>query len=160
MPFLFALRQIARQAGATKDPFFSSPTSPSSDDGKALTAPSRPFTMNSESIYSNDTFLQPSSPGRVTRLQTSCSSSLSPPFFPGRASSRSSISSIVDEHGSSSPLNKAALAFTDENGAVTQDFVQKLRALNSTNSAGDLCVEKCEFSPSLFCRIACMIFRS
>lgn len=32
--------------------------------------------------------------------------------------------------------------FTDENGEVAQDFVQQLKNLNSTNSKGDLCIEK------------------
>ena len=59
-----------------------------------------------------------------------------------RVSSHSSIGSIVDEHGSSSPLNKAMETFTDANGEVSQDFVQKLRGLNSDNSKGDLCIEK------------------
>ncbi|KAL7416221.1 putative alpha-1,3-glucan synthase [Mrakia frigida] len=101
-----ANKQIARQAGTTKDPFFSSQGSIREEDGGALTAPSRPFTVHS------------------------------------RRSSHSSISSIVDEHGSSSPLNKAMVTFTDKDGEVTQDFVQKLKALNSDNSKGDLCVEK------------------
>lgn len=59
-----------------------------------------------------------------------------------RMSSGSSISSIVDEHGSSSPLNKAMETFTDANGVVAQDFVQKLKHLDSNNSKGDLCIEK------------------
>ena len=103
-----ANKQIARQAGNTRDPFFDGNASRSSlvDDGGALAAPSRPFTMHS------------------------------------RVSSHSSISSIVDEHGSSSPLNKAMETFTDANGQVAQDFVQKLKALNSDNSKGDLCIEK------------------
>lgn len=61
-----------------------------------------------------------------------------------RVSSHSSISSIVDEHGSSSPLNKAMETFTDAQGTVASDFVQKLKNLNSDNSKGDLCIEKCE----------------
>jgi hypothetical protein len=61
--------------------------------------------------------------------------------FSGRLTD-SSINSIVDEHGSSSPLNKAMETFTDENGEVAQDFVQKLKDLNSNNSKGDLCIEK------------------
>jgi len=40
--------------------------------------------------------------------------------------------------------------FTDENGEVAQDFVQKLKALNSDNSKGDLCIEKCESLLSYF----------
>lgn len=59
-----------------------------------------------------------------------------------RRSSAASISSIVDEHGSSSPLNKAMETFTDANGVVAQDFVQKLKHLDSANSKGDLCIEK------------------
>lgn len=105
-----ANKQIAKQSGNTRDPFFQanngSRSSLALDDGGALTAPSRPFTMHS------------------------------------RVSSHSSISSIVDEHGSSSPLNKAMETFTDANGEVAQDFVQKLKNLNSDNSKGDLCIEK------------------
>jgi hypothetical protein len=59
-----------------------------------------------------------------------------------RVSSGSSISSIVDEHGSSSPLNKAMETFTDASGVVAGDFVQQLKHLNSDNSKGDLCIEK------------------
>lgn len=44
-----------------------------------------------------------------------------------RMSSGSSISSIVDEHGSSSPLNKAMETFTDANGEVAHNFVQQLK---------------------------------
>lgn len=66
-----------------------------------------------------------------------------------RVSSHSSIGSIVDEHGSSSPLNKAMETFTDANGEVAQDFVQKLKTLNSDNSKGDLCIEKCESASAL-----------
>jgi alpha-1,3-glucan synthase len=59
-----------------------------------------------------------------------------------RTSSFDSISSIVDEKGTSSPLNKAMDNFTDSDGEVAQSFVQKLRDLSSDNSKGDLCIEK------------------
>ncbi|WVW86411.1 hypothetical protein I302_108457 [Kwoniella bestiolae CBS 10118] len=58
-----------------------------------------------------------------------------------RVSSFDSISSIVDEKGSS-PLNKAMETFTDSDGEVAQSFVQKLRDLSADNSKGDLCIEK------------------
>lgn len=59
-----------------------------------------------------------------------------------RVSSFDSISSIVDEKGASSPLNKAMETFTDSDGEVAQSFVQKLRDLSADNSKGDLCIEK------------------
>ena len=59
-----------------------------------------------------------------------------------RMSSFDSISSIVDEKGASSPLNKAMDSFTDSDGEVAQSFVQKLRDLSADNSKGDLCIEK------------------
>lgn len=59
-----------------------------------------------------------------------------------RVSSFDSISSIVDEKGASSPLNKAMESFTDSDGEVAQSFVQKLRDLSADNSKGDLCIEK------------------
>ncbi|KAL0581705.1 hypothetical protein V5O48_000287 [Marasmius crinis-equi] len=58
-----------------------------------------------------------------------------------RMISTESIASIVDEK-SNSPLNKALASFTDADGAVTADFVQKLQALNAKNSASDLSIEK------------------
>nr|KIR88547.1 alpha-1,3-glucan synthase [Cryptococcus tetragattii IND107] len=58
-----------------------------------------------------------------------------------RVSSFDSISSIVDEKGSS-PLNKAMETFTDADGEVAQSFVQKLKDLSASNSKGDLCIEK------------------
>jgi alpha-1,3-glucan synthase len=59
-----------------------------------------------------------------------------------RNSSFDSISSIMDEKGASSPLNKAIVDFTDSDGEVAQSFVQKLQSLSSDNSKGDLCIEK------------------
>ncbi|CED84497.1 modular protein with glycoside hydrolase family 13 and glycosyltransferase family 5 domains [Phaffia rhodozyma] len=59
-----------------------------------------------------------------------------------RVSSVDSISSIMDDKASSSPLNKAIVDFTDSNGEVAQDFVQKLQLLNAGNSKGDLCIEQ------------------
>ncbi|WVN90024.1 uncharacterized protein L203_105256 [Cryptococcus depauperatus CBS 7841] len=58
-----------------------------------------------------------------------------------RVSSFDSISSIVDEKNAS-PLNKAMETFTDADGEVAQSFVQKLKDLSSSNSKGDLCIEK------------------
>lgn len=59
-----------------------------------------------------------------------------------RVSSFDSISSIIDEKGASSPLNKAMETFTDSDGEVAQSFVQKLKDLSADNSKGDLCIEK------------------
>ncbi|PCH38049.1 glycosyltransferase family 5 protein [Wolfiporia cocos MD-104 SS10] len=58
-----------------------------------------------------------------------------------RVSSVESISSIVDEK-QNSPLNKAIASFTDADGGVAQEFVQKLQMLNSHNSKGELSIEK------------------
>uniref|UniRef100_A0A0W0GDS6 alpha-1,3-glucan synthase n=1 Tax=Moniliophthora roreri TaxID=221103 RepID=A0A0W0GDS6_MONRR len=58
-----------------------------------------------------------------------------------RASSVESISSIVDEKYNS-PLNKAIQTFTDADGGVAADFVQKLRMLNAKNSEHELSIEK------------------
>jgi alpha-1,3-glucan synthase len=59
-----------------------------------------------------------------------------------RVSSVESISSIMDDKGSSSPLNKAIVDFTDANGDVAQDFIQKLQLLSADNSKADLCIEQ------------------
>ncbi|TFK76403.1 hypothetical protein BDN72DRAFT_234531 [Pluteus cervinus] len=58
-----------------------------------------------------------------------------------RVSSVESISSIVDEK-SDSPLNKAIASFTDADGGVTSEFVQKLLDLNAKNSEHELSIEK------------------
>ncbi|KAJ3903941.1 modular protein with glycoside hydrolase family 13 and glycosyltransferase family 5 domains [Lentinula edodes] len=58
-----------------------------------------------------------------------------------RISSVESISSIVDEK-SNSPLNKAIASFTDSDGGVAADFIQKLQALNAKNSEHELSIEK------------------
>ncbi|KAG5635754.1 hypothetical protein H0H81_010174, partial [Sphagnurus paluster] len=61
-----------------------------------------------------------------------------------RVSSVESISSIVDEK-SNSPLNKAMasrLQFTDADGGVASEFVQKLQMLNAKNSEHELSIEK------------------
>ncbi|KAI0950602.1 hypothetical protein AcV7_009015 [Taiwanofungus camphoratus] len=58
-----------------------------------------------------------------------------------RVSSVESIASIVDEK-QNSPLNKAIASFTDADGGVAQEFVQKLQLLNSHNSKGELSIEK------------------
>lgn len=58
-----------------------------------------------------------------------------------RVSSVESISSIVDEK-SNSPLNKAIASFTDSDGGVASDFVQKLQMLDAKNSEHELSIEK------------------
>lgn len=58
-----------------------------------------------------------------------------------RVSSVESITSIVEEK-SNSPLNKAIASFTDSDGGVAAEFVQKLQALNSKNSEQELSIEK------------------
>jgi hypothetical protein len=58
-----------------------------------------------------------------------------------RVSSFDSISSIVDEKNAS-PLNKQLDSFTDSDGEVAQNFVQKLRDLSAGNSMNDMCIEK------------------
>ncbi|KAF9052983.1 modular protein with glycoside hydrolase family 13 and glycosyltransferase family 5 domains [Panaeolus papilionaceus] len=58
-----------------------------------------------------------------------------------RVSSVESISSIVEEK-SNSPLNKAIASFTDADGGVAAEFVQKLQNLNSKNSEHELSIEK------------------
>ncbi|KIY53580.1 glycoside hydrolase family 13/glycosyltransferase family 5 protein [Fistulina hepatica ATCC 64428] len=58
-----------------------------------------------------------------------------------RVSSVESIASIIDEK-SNSPLNQAVASFTDADGGVTQEFITKLQELSSSNSRGDLCIEK------------------
>lgn len=82
----------------------------------------------------------------MERRQSSDSLGLNSPSRPftahSRQSSFDSISSIMDEKGASSPLNKAIVDFTDSDGEVAQTFVQKLQILNSDNSKTDLCIEK------------------
>ncbi|KZT26358.1 glycosyltransferase family 5 protein [Neolentinus lepideus HHB14362 ss-1] len=58
-----------------------------------------------------------------------------------RVSSVESIASIVDEK-QNSPLNKAIASFTDADGGVAHDFVEKLRNLNAENSQHELSIEK------------------
>ncbi|KAM5531218.1 hypothetical protein V8D89_015136, partial [Ganoderma adspersum] len=58
-----------------------------------------------------------------------------------RVSSVESIASIVDEK-QNSPLNKAIASFTDSDGGVASDFVQKLQLLNAHNSKHELSIEK------------------
>jgi alpha-1,3-glucan synthase len=58
-----------------------------------------------------------------------------------RVSSFDSISSIVDEKNAS-PLNKQLDSFTDSDGEVAQNFVQKLRDLSAGNSMNEMCIEK------------------
>ncbi|KAI0322220.1 glycoside hydrolase family 13 and glycosyltransferase family 5 domain-containing protein [Amylostereum chailletii] len=57
-----------------------------------------------------------------------------------RISSVESISSIVDEKANS-PLNKAIASFTDADGGVAHDFVEKLQSLTAENSKKELSIE-------------------
>ncbi|TDL24794.1 glycoside hydrolase family 13/glycosyltransferase family 5 protein [Rickenella mellea] len=70
---------------------------------------------------------------------------VAPPTRPfgshSRTSSVESIASIVDEK-SSSPLNKAIASFTDSDGEVAHDFVEKLQSLSAENSKGQLSIER------------------
>ncbi|KAJ3985674.1 modular protein with glycoside hydrolase family 13 and glycosyltransferase family 5 domains [Lentinula detonsa] len=58
-----------------------------------------------------------------------------------RNSSASSLADLADEH-SNSPLNKAIASFTDADGGVAADFVQKLQELTAKNSEHELSIEK------------------
>ncbi|KAF8843644.1 glycoside hydrolase family 13/glycosyltransferase family 5 protein [Paxillus ammoniavirescens] len=58
-----------------------------------------------------------------------------------RRPSAESIGSIVEEK-TNSPLNKAITSFTDSDGGVAQEFVQKLQTLSSENSKAELSIEK------------------
>ncbi|KDQ60792.1 glycosyltransferase family 5 protein [Jaapia argillacea MUCL 33604] len=58
-----------------------------------------------------------------------------------RVSSVESIASIVDEKANS-PLNKAIASFTDSDGGVAQEFVQKLQNLTPENSQHELSIER------------------
>ncbi|KAJ7219301.1 modular protein with glycoside hydrolase family 13 and glycosyltransferase family 5 domains, partial [Mycena pura] len=86
-------------------------------------------TIGKDQRHAPDPFLDPSSaPSR--------------PFGShSRVSSVESISSIVDEK-SNSPLNKAIASFTDADGGVASEFVQKLQSLTAKNSEHDLSIEK------------------
>ncbi|KAF7294911.1 Modular protein with glycoside hydrolase family 13 and glycosyltransferase family 5 domains [Mycena indigotica] len=86
-------------------------------------------TIGKDQRHAPDPFLDPSS--APTRPFGSHS----------RVSSVESISSIVDEK-SNSPLNKAIASFTDADGGVANEFVQKLQGLNAKNSEHELSIEK------------------
>ena len=99
-----------------------------------LAAANRQFAKQSGGRNAPDPYFDP-------RASTSDMPPSRPFTVHSRVSSFDSISSIVDEKGSS-PLNKAMETFTDSDGEVAQSFVQKLRDLNAGNSQGDLCIEK------------------
>ncbi|KAF8550287.1 glycoside hydrolase family 13/glycosyltransferase family 5 protein [Imleria badia] len=64
------------------------------------------------------------------------------PFGPhSRRPSSESIATLAEEKANS-PLNKAVNSFTDSDGGVAQEFVQKLQALSSDNSKGELSIER------------------
>ncbi|CCM02383.1 uncharacterized protein FIBRA_04479 [Fibroporia radiculosa] len=110
--------------------YFSNAHQPSSHDsgpdfGNFLERANRTIAQDQRNVP--DPFLDPSS---------------SKPFGShSRISSIESIASIVDEKYNS-PLNKAIASFTDADGGVAQEFVQKLQMLNSHNSKGELSIEK------------------
>ncbi|KAJ7582663.1 modular protein with glycoside hydrolase family 13 and glycosyltransferase family 5 domains [Mycena floridula] len=58
-----------------------------------------------------------------------------------RVSSVESIASIIDQKVNS-PLNKAIASFTDADGSVALQFVQKLQSLDAKNSEHELSIEK------------------
>ncbi|KAH7889233.1 glycoside hydrolase family 13/glycosyltransferase family 5 protein [Phlebopus sp. FC_14] len=58
-----------------------------------------------------------------------------------RKPSMESIATIAEEK-TNSPLNKAIASFTDSDGGVAQEFVQKLQMLSAENSKGELSIEK------------------
>ncbi|KAG2151025.1 glycoside hydrolase family 13/glycosyltransferase family 5 protein [Suillus bovinus] len=79
-------------------------------------------TIAQDRRHAPDPFLSPTSPSK--------------PF-----GSHSLAISVVKEK-TNSPLNKAIMTFTDSDGSVTSEFVQKLQTLNSNNSKGELSIEK------------------
>ncbi|KAL7424549.1 hypothetical protein Q5752_000233 [Cryptotrichosporon argae] len=100
-----------------------------------LAAANRQFAKNTGGRNVPDPFME-------RRMSQDSNFAPSRPFTThSRVSSFDSISSIVDEKGSS-PLNKAMETFTDADGEVATSFVQKLQSLSADNSKGDLCIEK------------------
>ena len=105
-----------------------------------LAAANRQFSKQTGGRNQPDPYFQPTDSNR-----NSIDANFAParPFTThSRTSSFDSISSIVEDKGTSSPLNKAMNDFTDSDGEVAQSFVQKLQDLSSDNSKGDLCIEK------------------
>ena len=101
-----------------------------------LAAANRQFAKSSGGRNAPDPYFDPRA------SQSSENMAPSRPFtVHSRVSSFDSISSIVDEKNNS-PLNKAMDTFTDSDGEVAQNFVQKLRDLTAGNSMGDMCIEK------------------
>ncbi|KAF8121955.1 glycoside hydrolase family 13/glycosyltransferase family 5 protein [Boletus edulis] len=58
-----------------------------------------------------------------------------------RIASSESLGTLAEEKVNS-PLNKAVSSFTDSDGGVAQEFVQKLQTLSSDNSKGELSIER------------------
>ncbi|KIJ57158.1 glycosyltransferase family 5 protein [Sphaerobolus stellatus SS14] len=104
-------------------------TGSTSDFGRFLSKANKQFAREQKHVA--DPFLTPSGTVAPSRPFTAHS----------RASSRESIASIVDEKADS-PLNKAIATFTDSDGEVVQEFVQKLQTLSVDNSKGELSIEK------------------
>ncbi|KAJ8584921.1 glycoside hydrolase family 13/glycosyltransferase family 5 protein [Rhizopogon salebrosus TDB-379] len=131
-----------------------------------LTAPPR-FNFNRDSAYASDTsddeqsrnsVATSSQPGYSNFLEKANKTiakdhrnapdpflAVTPPTRPfgahSRVSSMESIGSIVEEK-SNSPLNKAIASFTDSDGGVASEFVQKLKGLSADNSQRELSIEK------------------
>ncbi|KAG2368619.1 glycoside hydrolase family 13/glycosyltransferase family 5 protein [Suillus spraguei] len=136
------------------------------NDESFLTAPPR-FNFTRDSSYTSDTsdeehsrhsFATSSQPGYSNFLEKANRTiaqdhrhapdpflSPTPPAKPfgahSRVASMESIGSIVEEK-TNSPLNKAISTFTDADGGVASEFVQKLQGLDSHNSKGELSIEK------------------
>lgn len=104
-----------------------------------LAAANRQFAKNQGNRSVPDPFME----RRQSSMSMTSEFAPSRPFsINSRVSSFDSISSIVDEKGASSSINKAMESFTDADGEVSQAFVQKLQNLSSANSKGELCIEK------------------
>lgn len=104
-----------------------------------LAAANRQFAKNQGNRSVPDPFME----RRQSSMSMDSNFAPSRPFsINSRVSSFDSISSIVDEKGASSSINKAMESFTDADGEVSQAFVQKLQNLSAANSKGDLCIEK------------------
>ena len=101
-----------------------------------LAAANKQFAKTSGNRNAPDPYFDPRASGTGDNFMPS-----RPFSIHSRVSSFDSISSIVDEKNAS-PLNKQLDSFTDSDGEVAQNFVQKLRDLNAGNSMNDMCIEK------------------
>ncbi|KAG5645233.1 hypothetical protein DXG03_006650 [Asterophora parasitica] len=134
-------------AGGTRAHLLDGNQTPTSADGEYFSH-SRSSTMTTNTPQAYNDFLE-----RANRTIARDHRNAPDPFLDGglapsrpfgghsRVSSVESISSIVDEK-SNSPLNKAMASFTDADGGVASEFVQKLQMLNAKNSEHELSIEK------------------